>query len=264
MASLANPRAKFRRAVEHRDTLDAEVNRFRRRQPYSIAHEQHPEGWHLFLLEVREEPPLELGVILGDWLHNLRSALDNLAWQLVLLNGERPTKKTEFPIFANPRKFALGGPVGMRGMNADHQAFIERLQPYPRRRGPRHRHLETVYDLSKIDKHRTINSAYAFPLAQDPPTTLTFRSAGLTAEAKLERFPLRVLKHGAEVARIQLHAEATYETQVDMNPELPIDIAFGDGVLRRGDLTEVEAAIEAIIEEFAPEFPPEPGGYIPR
>ena len=41
------------------------------------------------------------GVLIGEILHNLRSALDHLIWQLVILETGAPptTTKTAFPIF---------------------------------------------------------------------------------------------------------------------------------------------------------------------
>jgi hypothetical protein len=39
---------------------------------------------------IREPPVEEWGVIIGDVVHNLRSALDHLVWQLTLANGNIP------------------------------------------------------------------------------------------------------------------------------------------------------------------------------
>ena len=46
------------------------------------------EELQMFLERADPEPsPLHLGVIVGDFLHNLRCVLDHLVWQLVVLNG---------------------------------------------------------------------------------------------------------------------------------------------------------------------------------
>src|SRR6266567_3032592 len=42
--------------------------------------------------------PEEWAVILGEIMHNLRSALDNLIWQLVLPGDSEPGDNHEFPI----------------------------------------------------------------------------------------------------------------------------------------------------------------------
>src|SRR5947209_8187339 len=57
-------------------------------EPYSVAWQPDPEpDWHQARLKVRHDPPLRLGLIFGDVIHNLRSALDNLVCQLALLGS---------------------------------------------------------------------------------------------------------------------------------------------------------------------------------
>ncbi len=53
-------------------------------------------------------------VVVGDVIHNLRSALDHLAWQLVILDGGQPNDSTQFPIYesatnagGNPRNVTI-------------------------------------------------------------------------------------------------------------------------------------------------------------
>src|SRR5690606_21763862 len=43
-----------------------------------------------------------VSAIVGDVLHNLRSALDQLAWQLVLFDGGTPNQLTTFPVLREP------------------------------------------------------------------------------------------------------------------------------------------------------------------
>jgi hypothetical protein len=53
-----------------------------------------------YAVRVYGVPDIDPGwlTIIGDCLHNLRSALDHLAWQLVLLDGKTPTRETSFPV----------------------------------------------------------------------------------------------------------------------------------------------------------------------
>lgn len=44
------------------------------------------------------ELPVSVSVILGDVVHNLRGALDHLAWQIVASTGRNPSTSTYFPI----------------------------------------------------------------------------------------------------------------------------------------------------------------------
>lgn len=60
----------------------------------------------VFTGRVLHPPPLRLGVIVGDLVHNVRSALDHLVWQLVLANAQQPTRATQFPVCSKREQWA--------------------------------------------------------------------------------------------------------------------------------------------------------------
>lgn len=99
--------------------------------------------------------PEGFSAVVGDFFHNVRSALDHLAWQLVLRHGLEPTIKTAFPIL-------LEAPAnGLRvvpGVGHDALAAIEELQPYNWHPDePEKNHLSPLAVLAllnNIDKHR--------------------------------------------------------------------------------------------------------------
>jgi hypothetical protein len=80
-----------------------------------------------FLERGEDEPPIYLGVVVGDFLHNLRCTLDHLVWQLVLLNGAEPSYRNYFPIVNTPEAFASAAGHGLRGVAPEHQ---ERIATY--------------------------------------------------------------------------------------------------------------------------------------
>ena len=110
---------------------------------------------------VRAVDPM-VAVIVGDIVHNLRSALDHLAWQLVLLDGRPPNENTAFPIHlsslnknGNPRNLTI--PPGIR--RSDIMDVVERMQPYDAfRHGhpPETDRLGILQRLNNIDKHRLL------------------------------------------------------------------------------------------------------------
>jgi len=63
----------------------------------------------------KADNPERLGVLLGDWAHNLRSALDHLMWQLVILYGGTPNRRTQFPIFQRKRDYDKRAPAMIGG-----------------------------------------------------------------------------------------------------------------------------------------------------
>jgi len=94
---------KVERAREHLDTLDREVGEFLERELYAVAPSLNAEADRQILtLKPKLAPPAHLGVVVGDVVHNLRSALDHLACALALLDdsGDPCDKwpKPQFPL----------------------------------------------------------------------------------------------------------------------------------------------------------------------
>jgi hypothetical protein len=94
-------------------------------------------------------------VVAGDVVHNLRSALDHVAWQLVLANGGTPVepgrgrRATQFPILTHdPGTLEVAGGVSPAALKIIHDA-----QPYAcvDWRG---RLLAALAHISNTDKHR--------------------------------------------------------------------------------------------------------------
>lgn len=64
--------------------------------------------------------------------HNLRSALDHMVWDLVLLNGGTPDSNTEFPIYWDGAKYSLKGQDSRKLSGVSPQAadLIEQSRPF--------------------------------------------------------------------------------------------------------------------------------------
>lgn len=81
-------RLKIKRAKKHISDLQYYVDSFIKKQPYRIVTEQDPETSNLrWVIRVRKQLPNDIPAIIGDAIHNLRSALDLLACDLVRING---------------------------------------------------------------------------------------------------------------------------------------------------------------------------------
>jgi hypothetical protein len=100
----------------------------------------------------------------GELIYNLRSALDHLASQLVLLDGREPDRRTQFPVLEGPPVDGQGcaAPVQLRPRveSPGILAALDRSQPYrgadgeivPYRNSP----LWQLAQLNNIDKHRLL------------------------------------------------------------------------------------------------------------
>jgi len=96
---------------------------------------------------------------MGDCIHNLRCALDHIAYALVLANNGEPTIRTMFPIYDLPHVYSEQVKTRLAGVAEKPAAFINSVQPY--HRGHLHpNHTGTmpwVLDkLENIDKHRRL------------------------------------------------------------------------------------------------------------
>ena len=139
---LAGCVAKLQRAEAHIDTLHAKIGTFLKGEPvpYGLIPEVDVQASKaLWRLRVIEEPPLEWSTITGDYVQNLRAALDHLIWVLVKANGFEPTNSNAFPIFdvKPPDKSShalqwrgLGNPVEI-GTQSRTSIIFSGSQPYP-------------------------------------------------------------------------------------------------------------------------------------
>ena len=119
-----------------------------------------------FRAHVRREVRPEIAPMIGDVLFNLRSALDHLAYALVIANKKKPSTRTEFPIFYSSDWFEgigmtkqkrwISGRDKMVGMSDKAQAVIESLQPY-HDGVPKREALWLLKQLHMTDKHHRLH-----------------------------------------------------------------------------------------------------------
>lgn len=156
---FAGPRLKIERAKRHISELDTAIARFNKRHPYRIVVEQDADpAYHLFILRIKENIPDTFALILGDAVHNLRSALDLLTCDLISIHageaaiGERET----FP-------FSKGNDVDLKSVfkkglinkiSPEALDFIGSLKTY--KRGNGNPALWGLHDLDIHDKHKLL------------------------------------------------------------------------------------------------------------
>ena len=188
--------------------------------------------------------------MVGEFLHNTRSALDNLVWQLVLRSGATPSNRNQFPIFTDPARPPAQGRLDtmLRGVSADHRTVIEELQPY--RGGHIHRlakrALTILANLSNIDKHRYLHPAFGVIDPQNPAQA-KIRSTHPLLE---QRISPGLLYDGAEILAIRVAPEA----KVIVEGKLTMDVAFGEPGVTVSLLDGVHQQAVRVVERFQPAF----------
>lgn len=119
-----------------------------------------------FFVDKVEPLPPRWGLLLGDALHNVRCALDHMAWHLVVIGGSPPRKiedqrRVGFPIYDTASGFAKGIRTRIPGVSPAQQAIIERHQPHHRGKGAGKHPLALLQDLNNTDKHRELRTLVA-------------------------------------------------------------------------------------------------------
>lgn len=166
---LRGIRHKLDRADEQYDTMAAAVLGFVVERPIEFKTGIHQERRQITLFaDVKKTCPEIWGVLIGEFVHNLRSALDHLVWELVIhATGDPPTsKKTQFPIFQTPEGYESRSEPYIRGVSSAAEAMIRATQPFNALE-PAKNPLWMLHELSNFDKHRTLHvTAMAFQVAE--------------------------------------------------------------------------------------------------
>jgi len=148
-------RAKVERAKQQLSELDTTLGAFFRTNPYKVGTKRDPQTRRLiyYLVSVRDVP-LEISVIAGEVLQSLRSALDHLAYQLVLVGTGQsgPFNHVYFPIFDSASKYQAGKLGQIKGMRQDAIDVIDGLKPYKGGNDI----LWRLHKLNIVDKHRLL------------------------------------------------------------------------------------------------------------
>jgi hypothetical protein len=253
-------RLKIDRAETHRQTLEAECRPWIEQHRADVVYEYDSDTtWHRFVVRTIDPAvaPLIWSIVLGELIHDLRSALDHTIWQLVLANNRKPNRSNQFPIFSNqPKPGDLGG--YLRGVAPGAQSEIKKLQPYLRPNRTEPEPIEIIGSLSNTDKHQTLHAAIAvagpmlevsdigFTTGPGPDPKAEFRwnqSLGAPIEGT-ELIAVRVTP--PEGVKVELKPEA--------KPRFSAQVAFGEGAVPFGKLSDVIAEVRrivALVEQFA-------------
>lgn len=262
MASFDDIRSKINRANEHLADLEIEIGSFYATKPYDFRVERDPKtGEGVCYLTRCDDIPAQVSIIAGDAIHNLRSALDYLAYQLVYVgtSGSGPFSNVYFPIVKSPDKLdaAIEGKVG--GARKEAKDAIRAVKPYEGGNNL----LWHLHRLDIIDKHRLLVAASSTGFRNLGPQDLerlrklwaeSYRSTpDLCPLTGAEWLPLKTfpLKAGAELVRGLTDAEINQQYKLHCFP------AFNEpGTIERqsilGTLKSMSDLVDDITNDFAP------------
>ena len=257
---------KVERAKKHIGEFDLERVKFLSPNPYAATPEYYVEhDATVWYLDKWQDVPGEILLPYGDAVHNLRSALDYLWWQLIKVYGATPDpkKRPTFPIFKDPESFEkyLSKP------SREVEAVIKRVENALRGTRSYKGGNDTLWGLNEldyIDKHRFLIVA-----------TIGVEHIGVEVGGKaLERlFPGHIqLSHplpqrtawfhpttsdllGAKQGDPILIMKGNFEANQDV--QLSFDIALTEPEVFKGKpllktIISARESVEKILSEFAP------------
>ncbi len=166
MASgLKSAKAKLIRAAKQLRAIKKCLARYARSKPHKIVKKAKGKK----KLNVPKPPPIEISILAGEMVYQMRSALDHLAFDVIKRNPNVASidpkweEHCEFPLWTNPLKPGQKPPLPkttfsrpLPGIADAPFAFIESVQPYYGK-GATNNALLFLAHLSNIDKHRRLN-----------------------------------------------------------------------------------------------------------
>jgi hypothetical protein len=269
---------KVQRAHHHLQEISAHLGPWINGDKHSSWVESDPNqtGKLAVMATVSDQPPVDpLSVMLGECLHNLRSAVDLLAFDLaVAYTKPLPddiAESSEFPIFGDQdrqghpgvgnRNFHLrrskapkqpapsSGLHKIRGMHPGAQAIIEGLQPYRRGTDFREDPLWRLHVLDNINKHRLLHVTAAagflsLRVEGDSPRELPF------LPGVIEGFTGVLLSdQPAQVGRLPGLRPNIREEDVKVYPEASVAVII-DNVVLPGPIFQRPPVIETLTEIY--------------
>jgi hypothetical protein len=253
---------KIERARQHIQELDRVCETFRKSDCYGIRTECDSQTAQTSYKIARlGTPPVDIALIAGDALSNLRSALDHLAYCLVLRNTcAVPTDKVYFPIKDSAAIYhSAKAQREMHGMGHAAIKAIDAIKPYKGGNDT----LWFLKELNNRDKHRllvtvaSVNIAHTETAAdrkqarenwarEHPDESFPFPDNVLRfVESKN---PRKILKAGDELLTV-------LDTKMHQQPTFMVQVAFGESGVAEGEmlvplLSKMTQEIIAIICQF--------------
>lgn len=233
---LKAAKRKLAWAAKHLQALKRCIADYSASRPFKIV-SGDMNGKKTTQIKIIKRPPLEVSILAGQMIYQMRSALDHLAFALVERNATnailpaRWEERCQFPMRDNIP--LVKGKAGLRhsipvpysefsrdlpGLSVKAFTFIESVQPYYRG-GKVNNTLAILSKLSNIDKHRYLNTIVSqLGLRQ----TVRYRS-GISIRGT------ETFEHGA---KFSTHARSKPDRVVYMNRRFRPTVRFDEATLK--------------------------------
>jgi hypothetical protein len=245
---LFGPRLKVARANTHIRDLESLLDSFLCDNPHRVVLKEDPDYGAIVRTEYDRPLPNETATIIGDAVHNLRSALDHLACDMVRQSGEKPDRNHGFPIYGDKAGFDGGITSKLRGADAKFLDFVKAQRPYRDNGG--NTWLHDLAALDNDDKHIVLT-----------PTISTLKIAEMRVlnpdgDVFMEITDLTLGSHGGVRSAMGIEVPGT---KFEINGEPTVSVCFDkiealEGAAVVDTLRDFSRGVTGIIKEAAKLF----------
>lgn len=195
------------------------------------------------------------GIAIGEILHNLRAALDGIAWQVALKTTDSPDERnTMFPIYdkdnsANRRSIKRN----LESVDSKYHSLFQDQQPY--KLGGQSDSLWLLNELNAIDKHRVIHLTAGwfggFTVKGGSTGIAMYTAPGIDPSKGM------ALSDGAQLANIVVTpaSDGNCDCQFTIHTQVCFGAGPAIGLQVLPLLVAIHARVERIIKDFSPLFP---------
>lgn len=258
---------KVERADRHVEELQQAITAFLATKPFVVGARRDPETRKPFhYVASVHGPPPAVSAIAGDTIQNLRSALDHLAYQLVVVgtNKPGPFEHVYFSIHNGATSYASKKGAQVKGMRGEVIKAIDALAPY--RAGDET--LWRLHKLNQVDKHRTIVTVgTAYRSVDLGGYMLRYMLDTMPPDSPM-RAGLKEIADGKQLQAFFKPADRLFplkagdvlfiggpDEDIDENLEFNFDVGFGEPGIVEGDplldtLKEMAGRVRSIVISF--------------
>jgi len=233
--------AKINWANHHLDTLDHSVTAWfdgNKHFTHSIVPDPDDSSSSVLMVSADDIPIIPCSLVIGDIVHNIRSSLDHIVYELALAYTnpfpEEFKIKSQFPLLGDENKSGIGGkgfemfrdnalPSMIKCIHPDAQKFIESIQPYKRGSGFRDDPLWQLNYMSNADKHRILHISAAYAASYTVTACRIFGGDFTSVPC--------IVKNNMIVAKLGIVRPIDPTKTIDMQIIPSMTIAFSEGLL---------------------------------
>jgi hypothetical protein len=180
---------------------------------------------------------------------NLRTTLDYLVWQLVLVGGSRPGRRTGFPVVRREKDWDVQSKAALRGVAPEWVEEIELRQPFHRPDLPAFHPLAILDHVSNLNKHRFLPAA----VVSVEQLNVLINIKPVVGEALETQDHIdRPISPGGELARFRAESGEYLDVAVNQAPR--VRLSFDDGLDYDWHPVELVEWVRETVATFEPAF----------